>query len=187
LVQELAAQEDDARAALAMALLAAQARFVQHSRRMEFPLREFPGDLVHGALMVLQERGTEWARFAERQLRAEYDEGASRLGLIARAVTGMGELSPHALSINHAGVAIFTSALAMASGQDRNCVTLSFADEQLARLLLTLRVAGLQQREIEKQLLFLHPHHRLPDAFEQVPAERAAALLSAAGAQCVVA
>jgi hypothetical protein len=116
-------------------------------------------------------------------LRAGYDEGASRLGLIARAVTGLGDRSQDALAIDRAGVAIFTSALAMASGQERDGVVLSFAEGQFARLLLVLRAAGLEYAAMERQLLFLHPDHRLPDAFDTMSAERAAALLSSAGAE----
>jgi hypothetical protein len=183
LVQELAAREDETTAALAMALLAAQARFMQQCRRMELPMRELPGDLFHAALMALRARGELGAEAAERRLRAGYDEGASRLGLIARAVTGLGDRSQDALAIDRAGVAIFASALAMASGQERDSVVLSFAEGQFARLLLVMRAAGLEYAAMERQLLFLHPDHRLPDAFDTVSAERAAALLSSAGAE----
>src|SRR5690606_32025816 len=69
LVQELAARDDETTAALAMALLAAQARFMQHRRRMELPMRELPGDLFHAALMVLRVRGGAGAEAAERRLR----------------------------------------------------------------------------------------------------------------------
>jgi hypothetical protein len=180
LVQELAARDDETLAALAMALLAAQARFMQYCRRMELPMRELPGDLFHAALMVLRTHGGGGAEAAERRLRDEYDEGASRLGLIARTVTGMGEHSQDAFAIDRAGVAIFATALAMASDQGRDCVVLSFAEGQFARLLLAMRAAGLEQGAIERQLLFLHPDHRLPVAFDRVRAERAGALLSAA-------
>ena len=47
LVQELAAAREMDMAALAMAVLAAEARFLQHHRRMELPLGELPGDLFH--------------------------------------------------------------------------------------------------------------------------------------------
>lgn len=180
LVQELAARDDETTAALAMALLAAQARFMQHCRRMELPLRELPGDLFHAALMVLRARGGAGAEAAERRLRESYDEGASRLGLIAHVVTGMGERSEDALAIDRAGVAIFASALAMAAGQTRNGLVLSFAEGQFARLLLALRAAGLEQRATERQLLVLHPSRRLPEVFGRISAERAIALLSAA-------
>ena len=54
LVQDLVASKDGSVASLAMAVLASQARFQQHYRRMELPLRELPGDLFHQALVLLR-------------------------------------------------------------------------------------------------------------------------------------
>lgn len=183
LVQELAAGGDEAVSALSMAVLAAQARFMQHCRRMELPLHELPGDLFHAALIALRARGGERAGAAEKHLRHLYDEGASRLALIARAVTGLGSRAREALAIERAGPAIFATALAMASRQERDHVVLSFAEGQFARLLLAMRAAGLDQIAVERQLLFLHPDHRLPGEFEEVDAERAATLLAAASGE----
>lgn len=183
LVQELAARDDEPTATLAMALLAAQARFMQNCRRMELPMRELPGDLFHAALVALRARGGAGIELVERRLRESYDEGVSRLGLIAHAITGMGEYSRDALAIDRAGPAIFASALAMASGQERNSVLLSFAEGQFARLLLVMRASGLEHAVMERQLLFLHPDHRLPVAFDSMTAERARALLAAAEAE----
>ena len=182
LVQEFAAAKDAATAGLSMAVLAAQARFVQHCRRMELPLGELPGDLFHRALKLLGEHAGEdapAAEIAERQLRDGYEEAAGRLGLIARLVMGMGGRAVKALAINHAGLAIFATALAMASRQDRDMAVLSFADRQSARLALALRAAGLKQQEVEEQFLYLHPEVALPDGFETVRSDRAAALLAA--------
>ena len=182
LVQELAAESDETTVVLAMALLAAQARFVQHCRRMELPLGELPGDLFHAALMTLRAYGGESVETAERQLREGYDEGASRIGLLARAVTGLGARSRRALSIDHSGVALFASALAMASGLERDRVLLSFAEGHLVRLVLALRAVGLDQCTAEAQLVFIHPDLPLPGGLEQLPADRAAVLLSSADA-----
>src|SRR6185369_8416182 len=128
-------------AGLAMAVLAAQARFQQHVRRMELPLHELPGDLFHLALTLMRSQaGTEddRAEGAERQLRGEYHEGTGRLGLIARLVMGMGENASRALAIDHAGLGIFATALSMASGQERDLVLLSVAERRHARLALSL-------------------------------------------------
>src|SRR6478735_4076925 len=72
LVQELVASKDAALAGLAMAVLAAQARFQQQWRRMELPLGELPGDLFHRALTALHEHAgggddAPVAEAAERQ------------------------------------------------------------------------------------------------------------------------
>ena len=180
LVQELAASRDEVAAGLAMTVLAAEARFLQHCRRMELPLGELPGDLFHKALLLLRAHGGgQTAEQAERQLRDAYEEAAGRLALLARLVMAMGGRAVRALAIDHAGLAIFATALAMASGQERDLAVLSFADRQFARLALALRAAGLKPRAVEEQFLFLHPEIALPEGFEMLAADRAAALLAA--------
>lgn len=181
LVQELAAAREPDMAALAMTVLAAQARFMQQHRRMELPLGELPGDLFHRALVLLRSRpgeADEAAEEVERQLRESYDESAGRLGLLTRLVMAMGQKATRALAIDHAGLAIFSTALAMASSQDRALTVLSFADRQFARLALALRAAGLKQQAVEEQFLYLHPEIALPDGFDLLRADRAAALLA---------
>lgn len=183
LIQELAASKEAATASLAMSVLAAQARFQQHWRRMELPLGELPGDLFHRALVALRGQAGEdeqaAAEAAERQLRADYQEGAGRLGLIARLVIGMGSKAPRALAIDHAGLPVFSTALAMAAGQERDLVVLSFAERQYARLALSLCAAGLNEQAVLEQFLFLHPDVSLPAGFETLRADRALALLAA--------
>ena len=181
LVQELVAAKEADMAALAMLVLAAQARFIQHHRRMELPLRELPGELFHKALVLLREQASddeEVAEAAEQALRADYDESAGRLGLLTRVVMTMGQKATRALAIDHAGLAIFGTALAMASRQDRDLTILSFADRQFARLALSLRAAGLKRQAVEEQFLFLHPQVGLPEGFDLLGADRAAALLA---------
>ena len=183
LIQELVASKDGGAAGLAMAVLAAQARFQQHYRRMELPLRELPGDLFHRALVLLREGAVAddgaAAEIAERQLRDEYQESAGRLGLIARLVMGMGQKATRALAIDHAGLSIFATALSMASGQERTLAVLSFAERQYARLALSLVASGLGRQEVVAQFLCLHPDVALPDGFEMLRSDRAAALLAA--------
>jgi hypothetical protein len=65
LVQELVAAKEGDMAALAMTVLAAQARFMQHHRRMELPLGELPGDLFHKALVLLREQPRAMTTVAE--------------------------------------------------------------------------------------------------------------------------
>ncbi len=182
LLQALIAASDAQVAANAMALLAAQARFAQGQRRMQLPLSELPGDLFYAALLGLREQageGTEeLAAQAERALRSNYDETRSRLGLTARLVTGMGGGATAALSIAHAGAGIFLSALAMASGQDRDRAILATNEGQLARFALALRAGGLKLEGIAEQFETLHPDVALPDGFDQLSSDRAAALLA---------
>jgi hypothetical protein len=186
LLQELVASRDDVVAGSAMAVLAAQARFIQHHRRMALPLGELPADLFHSALLALRSNAGEQedaAAAAERNLREAFDESHSRLGLISRLVMRMGKTAPRALNVDNAGPAIFATALAMASRQGRDLAVLSFSDRQFARLALAMRAAGLKQPVVEEQFLYLHPEISLPQGFERLTADRAAALLASSSPQ----
>ena len=182
LLQALVASDDAPTASSAMATLAAQARYVQQQRRMELPLAELPADHFHEALATWVERvaprDAPAAIEAATRLRDTYDESASRLGLLARLVHTMGAGALAALSIGHAGSAIFLSALASASGQDRALAVLATNDRQLARLALSLRAAGLKPQAIEEQVVYIHPDATLPDGFDALRADRARALLA---------
>jgi hypothetical protein len=185
LVQALIASPDTATAGLAMNLLASQARFCQAQRRMKLALNELPGDLLHCALLAMRTlAGThddERAAKAEAAIRAAYDEAGSRLGLLSRAVTGMGGGAVAALSVTHAGAALFLTALSLASGQDRDLAATSTNESQVARLALGLIAAGLKSSAVEEQFLSLHPDIALPDGFDRLGADRAAALLTGVG------
>jgi hypothetical protein len=181
LVQELAASSDPQVAAGAMRVIAAQARFLQHTRRMELPLNELPGDLFHKALVLLRNYLPDdaAAETAESRLRADYDETAGRLGQISRLVMSLGARATRALAVDHAGLALFATAVGMASGQDRNLAILSLGENQLARLALALRAGGLNQAAVEEQFVYLHPNAVLPEGFDAVTPERAVSLLGA--------
>ncbi len=183
LLQALIASDDPEIAKLAMAVLASQARFIQQQRRMELPVAELPGDLFHHALLTwLHFAGEEQADVAvraEASLRGEFDEGSGRFGLISRLVTSMGSGAMAALSVSHAGVAIFLSALALASSQDRDIAAFSSNERQMARMALALRAAGLKPKDVEEQLVYIHPEIVIPEGFEMLRSDRAAAMLAA--------
>ena len=180
LLQALLASDDEATSGLAMHLLAAQARFAQTQRRMQLPLHELPADLMHGALVALRTIGGDDGRVsdAEAALRAHYDESCTRIALTARLVTGMGGGAVAALAVPHAGIALFATALALASGQDRDVVLLSLGDVSAVRLALALRAAGLKHEAIEAQLLLLYPDAPTDTQWERIGADRAAELLA---------
>lgn len=188
LLQALIASSDPPTAAAAVALLAAQARFAQAQRRMQLPLGELPGDLVHAALLTLRSHSADdeasqaAAAAAEAALRGCYDESRNRLGLLMRLVAGMGAGASAALSATHAGAALFLTALGLASGQDRDMAVLSTNEGQLARLALALRASGLKHSAIEEQFAVLHPDVSLPEGFDQLGSDRAAALLALSSA-----
>ena len=185
LLQAQMASSDPETASLAMRLLAAQARYCQEQRRMQLALTELPGDLLHGALVAMRtlagvEDDTQ-AAAAEAAIRLEFHEARTRLGLAARLIAGMGGAALSALSINHSGTALFLTALAMASGQDRVVAVMSINETQLARLARALRASRRKHAAVEEQFLALHPDIALPEHFEQVSPDHAAALLAAAG------
>lgn len=181
LLQALIASSDAETAALAMNLLAAQARFTQAQRRMELPLGELPADLLPVALAALREAAGAHADAATTAITARYDESRSRLGLIARLMLGMGGGACAALSISHAGVAMFLSALSLATGQERALVAVSTHEGQVARLAVALAAAGLKPASVEEQLFTLHPELAAPAGLDQLGADGAAALLAHAG------
>lgn len=181
LLQALIASDDAATASVAMAALAAQARFVQLQRRMELPLGELPADLFHQALTAWLERvdpsDAQASVNAASQLRQGYDESAGRLGLLSRLIHAMGAGAVAALSIGHAGTALFLSAVSAATRQDRDLVVIATNDQQVARLSLSLGAAGLKPRAIEEQFHYIHPDYDLPENFTTLGADRARALL----------
>jgi hypothetical protein len=181
LLQDLVASKDDFAAGSAMAVIAAQARFIQQHRRTALPVGELPGELFHRALLAFRSQAGESdhaAAAAENALRGCYDEAHSRLGLISRLVMRLGKTAPSALDLDNSGLAVFTTALAMSSNQERSLTVLSFSDRQFARLSLALRAAGLREDALEEQLLFLHPGIGLPEGFENLSADRASLLLA---------
>lgn len=183
LVQELIASDDPAIAALAMSALAAQSRFIQSQRRMELPLGELPAELFHAVVArALAHAADDTVRTGLERLQRSYDEAASRLGLIARLVAAMRRGVVAALALDHAGLALFASALSSQSRQPRHTGVLACHEGQGARLALALRSAGLSLPMIERQFLLIEPAARMPRAIASLSPERAAALLGAGGA-----
>ena len=184
LLQALMASPDPAVSAGAMAALAAQARFCQSQRRMQHRLEELPGDLLHVALLSLRTlAGTDdeadaAAAKAEAAIRWRCDDGRSRLGVLSALVSGLGGEMATALSVTHAGVALFLTALARISGQDRDLAVLATHESQLARLALAMRASGLKLQSLEEHFQALHPDVALPEGFDRLGPDSAAAILA---------
>jgi hypothetical protein len=183
LLQSLIASQDGETQALAMQVLAAQARFGQAQRRMTLSLFELPGDEFHAALIAFRSamgpdlETSDRVAAAERELRHTYDEGNSRIGLLARLLHLMGASADSALSVTQAGVALFVTALGLLGGQRRDTAILATHETQLSRLALLLRSAGLHPAAIEEQFFALHPQVTLPPGFELLDSAGAAAIL----------
>jgi hypothetical protein len=179
--QELIASDNSVTAETAMKALAAQSGFVQAQRRMQHPLSELPPELLEQALRI-------WARQSPveheaaivagaRAIKAGYDEGRTRLGLIARLIAGLRGGAIAALELEHAGLALFASALASLTGQGRIRAVLACHPGQAARLALSLRASGLDAEAIDRQFQLLEPGEQLPVSLADVSRERAADLL----------
>jgi hypothetical protein len=185
MLQRLIACDDTVQAETGMSVLTAQTRFVQQQRRMELPLEELPGDLFHAALRAgygaVPVDEAECAREAEAALRASYDEALSRIGLMARLVTGLKAGGAEALDLSDAGLSLFLTSLALTSGMDRRLAAISTNEGQSTRLLLSLRSAGLTANAAAAQLAILHPEIRIPEGMDSLHGDRAAALLSDSG------
>ncbi|MCB2065497.1 MAG: hypothetical protein KDE15_02520 [Erythrobacter sp.] len=183
LLQERAASSDQGQAAAAMRVVAAQARFMHQQRRMELALGELPAELFHSATNLLKSHAADHAAAAERvctSLREHFDESEGRVGQIAQLVMAMGHTANRALAVDHAGLSVFATALGMASEQPRETAVLSLGENQVVRLAISLRAAGLNQGAVEEQFLYLHPDITLPDGFDALRTDRAVALLASA-------
>ena len=174
LLQELIASDTPVIAELAMNTLAAQSRFIQSQRRMELPLGELPAELFH-TITAAHVPGAD----AARRLNAAYDEAVSRLGLLARLVSAMRRGAIAALALDHAGPALFASALAALSRASREQAVLASQEGQGARLALMLRSAGLGSEAIARQFLLIDPAARPLRDLDAISPERARMLLGA--------
>lgn len=155
LLQELIASDDQVVAELAMATLAAQTRFMQSQRRMELPLVELPADLLGAALACSDGLTHPNAGGHIAALTDQYDEGATRLGLLARLIIAMRRAVVAGLSFDRAGLALFASALSATSGQDRRLAVLACHEAHSATLALALRATGFDGAAIERQVMLI--------------------------------
>lgn len=178
LLQDLVAAPEAESAALAMTLLAAQARFVQGQRRMETAIEQLPADLLHDVLVTfVQVCGTRAEQVAA-DLRSQFDEGRSRTALLARVLLdGDGTLAA-ALAPDRAGLALFVSALALSTGVERDTAILAAMDGQQARLALLLAACGLDAARIEGIVLSFHPDAPLAPLAAALGREEARHLLA---------
>ncbi|WP_336986403.1 hypothetical protein [Altererythrobacter aquiaggeris] len=185
LLQTLIASNDVDMAADGMALLAAQARFMQQIRRMELPLTELSQAHFNLALLTLDshagDAAPETVNRATSNLREEFGEDASRTGIARRLVRNMAKNAADTFVISQAGPALYLSGLSAATDQPRDLIAMATNDRQLARLALTLRAAGLSPKAVTEQFAQLHPEISLPADFGLLRADRAAAMLARSG------
>jgi hypothetical protein len=175
-------------AAAAMNLLAAQARFCQNQRRMQMPLGELPGNLLHIALVSMRtyvgikDNADGYVLIAERSVRGRFDEARGRLGLMRRVLDAMADRGGDMLVLDSAGLALFLSAIAQGSGQSRETVIMALAGSQMVKLAVILKACGLAPDAAAAALQALYPDAVLPVDALEIGADQANALLTAATA-----
>lgn len=179
LLQAFVASHDPSLNGAALKVLAAQTRWRQSSRRMQLPLQELPADLLQAALVATR-AVTPIGSPCEPQIRQAYDEGATRIALLARLVTELGTEAVTALDLSRAGGSLFVSALAQQTGQDRDRVLRSIVAGQSLRLALSLIAAGMPVAMAQQQIVTLHPDAMLPDGLADLTSGEATALLAGA-------
>ncbi|MEL7688195.1 hypothetical protein AAG596_12470 [Citromicrobium bathyomarinum] len=181
LLQSLIVSEDAELADAAMGTLAAQARFIEQQKRMEMPLAELPEDQFANFISVWRRQrddlSEDLATTVETRIRQMRAENEARLSLLDRTVARLDKRADVALSLTHAGAAVFLTALAHGAGQERDIVVVSTNDRQLVRFGLSLRAAGLNPAETRAQLRCLHPDATMPAMIEKVATSDARALL----------
>ena len=179
LIQELIASREAATAELAMSAMAAQSRFVQSQRRMDLALNELPAELFATVLKRWQsvEKDERNLPAATAKLKAAYDEGAGRGGLLLRLVAKMRGGAVAGLEVEHAGIALFATSLASLSKQPRELAVLACHESQGARLALSLRAAGMDGDGIERQFRALRPAEQPSQEIGMLESARAAAIL----------
>jgi len=181
LMQELIASERPEIAEVAMTAMAAQSRFCQSQNRMELPLDELPSELFGqvighfeaGELGLDPDRVTD----AGKALKGAFDEGQGRIGLFARLASLMQGGAVAALDLSHAGFALFASAAASLTRQDRAHVVFACHEGQTVRLVLMLMAAGLSADAVQGQLALLGGTKALPDGLEAMSQAHAQASL----------
>ena len=189
LLQELIGSEDARTAELAMNAMTAQSRFVQTQRRMELPLNELPAEhfllLMRRSAAYLAEHTQVGSTAPLQALKRHYDESATRVGLFVRLVTSMGSGARAALELEHAGFALFATALGVLAKQPRELAVLGCHERQGARLALGLRAAGLDDRGIAQQFALVEPAERLPQGIGDLTPAQAQAILNHSPARAV--
>ncbi|WP_420382804.1 hypothetical protein [Novosphingobium sp.] len=160
-----------------MGLIAAQTRSFEATRRMLLVAGDLPADLQNLAYATVRAARADHALTHLADARA--DDNGGRLALLHQAVAGLGEDLDHALRVDEAGVSLFFTALAIASGHPRETVVLATAEDDPVRLALLLCATGLPRDDVARQLLALRPDADIALADAAPNAVAAEALLGA--------
>jgi len=181
LFQELIASGETEIADLAMTTLTAQSRYILEFEKMALPINELPAELFHSVIAKWQEfcvhTRADVRMTAFEELRKNYSEANTRLGLLERLVASLGNAQRVALNLEHSGYALLATALGQLSGQDRSLAVLSCMPSQFARLALGLRAGRLADDEIATLFAQLHRDKPVPEGIGQILPDQAQSIL----------
>lgn len=182
LLQDLAGRPDQTLSQLATSAISLQSRFLTDMRRMQMPLRQLPGDLLHTALAIgrAHSDNTLLADAIDQAVQVSYDEAATRLGLLGLIVNVPGFPALRGLRLEDAGTPLFLSSLSAASSLGYEDAVMLTTRQQILRLALVLRGTGCSPRAVNHDLFLLHEQVAAP-AIARMPRERALELLSQTG------
>ena len=164
ILQELIASPIEATSRLASGVLASQTRFLSNMERMQLPLRQLPGELLHDIFAIGRERLGEpiLADAVEQAVRTSYDEGATRIALLGRLVSAPDYPQTRGWQLPEAGLAPFLASLAEAGGIGMHEAALLTTESQAARLALMMRTLNCNPGSINRNLYILHEDIALP-------------------------
>ncbi len=181
LIRELIGSKDKPVAEMAMALMASQARFIESQKRSHISLFELPpelfDDVLASAKAWAKQQIRPLAKGLDAQLRAQYDEGATRVGLLSRLINLLGASGELVCEMETAGPAVFCSAIAGETRQPRELIVLSCQPQQSLRLALALKACGISSESIVRQFEFIGSEVALPAGFEEWDNDSAADVL----------
>lgn len=172
LLQELIASENPSIAELAMSVLAAQSRFCLNQRRMELPIGELPHEVFARVLehleAVVGQSNVSSEPDAIATLKSAYDEGANRVGLLARLASAMSGGAVAGLNLEHAGLALFASSCAALLFLERENAVFACHEGQSVRLALMLKAAGLSEASAARQIVVLGGTKPIPSVLSEM-------------------
>lgn len=164
ILQEMIASPNEATSRLAAAVLAAQTRFLNNMERMQLPLRQLPGELLHDVFAI----GRQWlgepiiADAVEQAVRTSYDEGATRVALLGRLVNTAEYPQARGWQLQESGAPLFLASLALGAGLSLHEAALLTTESQIVRFALTMRALRYNPGAINRNLYILHDEVALP-------------------------
>lgn len=181
LLEELSQSGDESLSRLALENIAAQTRFMTMYERMELGRADLPGGILSAVLAECENVSPTVLKEGGSVLPMGTPQRLNRLALIDELLAHPLFDQSRALDLAKAGVGLFYSAVAKQSSQDRVLVAICAATGHSARLALTLKSVGADDRLIQRNLALLTSGESFSVDVASLSVPDAAALLSQSG------